>query len=66
MLDNLPTLNESDSPKKRKKKFEQDASLVKQIEIGRECSLDVQFRVISGIDGIYLNEENCPKMEMLE
>eukprot|EP00347_Sterkiella_histriomuscorum_P007790 403347554 len=67
VLDNIPTLNESDSPKKKAKKLSQDPQYGQMIEIKDEFSLDLQFRVLSNIDGIYLNEENCAsKMEMLD
>lgn len=63
MLDGTPTLNESDSPKKRKKKAgEMEVPL---IEIQDTFTLDLHFRVLQNIDGVYLTEEVC-KIELLD
>lgn len=65
ILDNIPTLNESDSPKKKKLKIVDTGLSVKQ-DIKDEMTLDLHFRVLYNIDGVYLNEETCPKVELLD
>ncbi len=64
LLDNIPTLNESDSPKKKRRVL--DPNLTTKIEIKDQLSLDLHFRVIYNIDGVYLNEDTCPKIELLD
>jgi len=59
VLDGTATLNESDSPKKKKKKaVESDQKL---IQISDQLTLDLHLRILQGIEGVYLNDENCSK-----
>ena len=64
ILDNIPTLNESLSPKKKRKVI--DPNLYAKIEIKDQLSLDLHFRVLYNIDGVFLNEDTCPKIELLD
>ena len=58
-------MNESESPKKKKLRAV-DHSLNAKIEIKDQLSLDLHFRVLYNIDGVFLNEDTCPKIELLD
>lgn len=68
VLDGVPTLNEAVNT--RKKKFVDstrsivDASTLIS-DVNENFTLDMNFRVLSNVDGIYLTEETC-KPEILE
>jgi hypothetical protein len=62
LLDGIATLNEGSSPKKKKKKSVLTGPM---IQIADTLTFDLQFRVLSNIDGIYLTEDNC-KIEILD
>ena len=72
VLDGVPTLNEAEGSRKKKTTNNTTRSTKSSLDtstlisdVNENFTLDLHFRVLSNVDGIYLTEETC-KPEILE